>query len=304
MIRKIDYMKSCSYVCFSLLRPALASRRRDRQASSENSGQELIINCNRLNKARTRHGSRPSFRQPGPGSQAGFSLLECLLSLSLGLLVLISALEVFSQSRRVFNRLKETQESSLAAAVAIEKVREDLETAGAGLPVRIFDPDFKALEASGDSLIIFSKDAFIKLESEASAGQDFLQVELTPGQSSGLRKGRALYITDRTRGQLAWITAVLQNRLSISPALRDSYNASQTELYLLSKIEIYLDSDQKILRRKVNDTSGQPLMEEANSFESSYDSEKNLAKVSLSTDSGGKGYEYYLALYPKNLGKT
>ena len=289
------------------VKAVLAKSSRDRQAASKNLRSKPMTAFNRQNEKRPispRHGSRPSFRQPGPGSQSGFSLLECLLSLSLGLLVLISALEVFSQSRRVFNRLKETQESSLAAVVALEKIREDLETSGAGLPVRIFDSDFKVLEASAGSLIIFSKDDFLRLASEVGAGQESLQVELRTGQLASLRKGRALYITDGTQGQLIFITGVWENRLSISPPLSGSYQASQTAIYLLRKVEIYLDINQKILRRKVNDTSGQPLMEEANSFESSYDSEKNLAKVSLSTDSGGKGYEYYLALYPKNLGKT
>lgn len=284
----------------------LTNRHRDQQAPSENLRPEPKIAFNRLREKRAVRNQQVSgsfTRSPGFRSQPGFSLLECLISLSLGLLILISALEVFSQSRKIFNKLKETQESSLAAVATLEKIREDLEAAGAGLPRRIFDSDLKVLEATGGSLIIFSKDDFLRLTSEAWTAQESLQIELKTARLSSLRNGRALYITDGTKGQLIFITGVWETRLSISPPLSDSYKVGQTEIYLLRKVEIYLDTDQKILRRKVNDTSGQPLMEEVASFESTYDSEKNLVESSLSTESGGKSYEYQQVIYPKNLRK-
>lgn len=241
---------------------------------------------------------------PGQFHPPGFTLLECLISLSLSLLILISALEISSRSRHVFFRLKETQEASLAAALALEKIREDLETAGAGIPVFPGDETFSPLQASAGRLIIFSVEGRTRLLEEAAAGQDFLLIELLPGQATKWRKGRALYLVDGLSGQLTYITAVSENRLSISPVLTFSFAADRSQLILLEKIEIYPDLQQKILRRKVNDTSGQPLLEEVFSFEADYKPAENLVVVRLTTASGVKRHDYELVLYPKNLGKS
>jgi len=86
---------------------------------------------------------------------AGFSLLECLISLSLSLLILVSAVEVSVQARRVFVKLRESQEKNLAAAIALEKMREDLETAGAGIPGPLPDSDFVPVQVNNQTLTIF-----------------------------------------------------------------------------------------------------------------------------------------------------
>ena len=244
--------------------------------------------------------SRHSVQSQSPG----FTLLECLISLSLSLLILVSALEISTQARQVFFRLKETQESSLAAAVALEKIREDLETAGAGLPTLPGSENFLPLQASAECLIIFSAEVRTQLLTDAVAGQDFVLIELLPGLASKLRKGRALYLTDGVSGQLTYVLAVSGNRLSVSPALAFSLAAVRSLLLLLEKIEIYPDRQQKILRRKVNDTSGQPLMEGVISFGAAYGPAENLAVVRLTAASGVKSHDYELLLYPKNLRKN
>lgn len=243
-------------------------------------------------------------RRSGQGHSPGFTLLECLISLSLSLLILVSALEISTQARQVFFRLKETQESSLAAAVALEKIREDLETAGAGLPTLPNNENFLPLQASTECLIIFSAEVRTKLLADAVAGQDFVLIELPSGLASKWRKGRALYLTDGVSGQLTYISAVSGNRLSISPPLAFSFAADHSLLLLLEKIEIYPDRQQKVLRRKVNDTSGQPLLEEVVSFGAAYRPAENLAVVRLTAASGVKSHDYELLLYPKNLGKN
>jgi len=52
---------------------------------------------------------------------SGFSLLESLISLSLSLFILISALEVMTQAKRIYSRSQSEQETALGAAVALEK---------------------------------------------------------------------------------------------------------------------------------------------------------------------------------------
>ncbi|MCR4395527.1 MAG: hypothetical protein NUW07_02190 [Candidatus Saccharicenans sp.] len=246
----------------------------------------------------------PADGQVAQGQSPGFTLLECLISLGLSLLILISALEISTQARRVFFRLKETQESSLAAAVALEKIRQDLETAGAGIPSWPGPGNFSPLLASAERLIIFSAEVKTVLLADAEAGQDFLLIELIPGLASKLRKGRALFLADGVLDQLTYVAAVSGNRLSISPALSFSFAADRSQLLLLEKIEIYPDHQQKILRRRINDTSGQPLIEDVISFGVGYTPSENLAVVKLTTACGEKSHDYELVLYPKNLGKS
>lgn len=240
---------------------------------------------------------------PNPRRTAGFSLLECLISLSLSLLILVSALEVSVQARRVFVKLKEAQEKDLGVAVALEKMREDLETAGAGIPKLISGTGLSPIQLNGQTLAIFSADGKTRLLADISSGQGFLLVEVNAALSSILKKGRALYLTDGNSGELTYINGVAGNSLTISPAFNTAFEAARTEVIVLEKIELYLDRQQKILRRRVNSTTGQPLAEAIEGFTVSYQAEDNLASITLSIDSGGKVHEYELVMYPKNLGR-
>ncbi len=246
--------------------------------------------------------SKNSLR-PSPGQPAGFSLLECLVSLSLSLLILIAALEVAVQARRVFVKLRESQEKNLAVAVALEKMREDLETAGAGIPGLLLGKGLTPLQLSGQTLVIFSADGKTSLLADVSPGQSYLLVQLSSEVSSILKKGRAVYLTDGNSGELTYIISVSVNSLAVSPALNTAFEAARTEVIVLEKIELYLDRQQKILRRRVNNTTGQPLLEEAEDFTALYQAENNLASIILSTESGGKAHEYELVMYPKNLSR-
>lgn len=254
--------------------------------------------------SQTNYRQQQKYHRPGPKFQGGFSLLECLVSLSLSLLILISALEFSVQARKAFFRLKEAQERSLAAAVALEKIREDLETAGAGIPDLPSDDYFRPLQANGQTLVIFSAEERSVLLSDADAGQDYLLVELKPGFSSTLKKGRSIFLSDGNSGMLTSITAISGNRLVISPALETSFPSGRTQITVLEKIELYLDAQQKILRRRVNSTSGQPLIEEVTAFQTAYLPSQNLAKIILTSESGGQYHDYELLIYPKNLRKN
>lgn len=234
---------------------------------------------------------------------AGFSLLECLISLSLSLLILVSALEVSVQARRVFVKLREAQEKDLGLAVALEKMREDLETAGAGIPRLLSGTGLSPIQLNGQTLAIFSADGKTRLLADISSGQTYLIVEVNAALSSILKKGRALYLTDGTCGELTYITSVSGNRLAVSPAINTAFEAARTDIIVLEKIELYLDRQQKILRRRVNNTTGQPLAEAIEGFTVSYQAEDNLASITLSIDSGGKVHVYELVMYPKNLSR-
>jgi len=236
-------------------------------------------------------------------NKPGFSLIECLLSLTLSLLIFIWALEIFSLSKKVFYRLKEEQETILAAVTALEKIREDLETAGAGLLPSGKNFGLAPLTADSGNLLMFSKEKKLTVAAGIEANQNFLIIVPDSDSSSSLRKGRALLIKDNQKGEVVYITGLSDNHLTVSPALVESYSASESEVLLLEKIEIYFNEKQKILRRRVNDTSGQPLVEGVNNFAAFYDPGKNLVQIILGLNQPEEE-SYELVFYPKNTTKS
>ena len=77
-----------------------------------------------------------------------------------------------------------------------------------------------------------------------------------------------------------------------------SYRQQTAEVYSVKKISFYQDLKSRILRRKVNSSPAQPLLEEVEAVEFSYDAAPNLIKVNLKTTEE-KTYE--LSVFPKNV---
>ncbi|MBP6909298.1 MAG: hypothetical protein KBC18_02600 [Candidatus Saccharicenans sp.] len=233
----------------------------------------------------------------------GFSLLESLISLSLSLFILVSALEVMTQAKRIYSRSQSEQEAALGAAVALEKIREDLERAGAGLEGHRPETDCWPIKVANSVITMYSGDITIKLAADIEAGQTSALVILWPGSDSKLRAGRTMLLAGQNQVELVEITGVMNNRLFVSPAFSSSFRAAESAAYLLETVEFYLDSKQPILRRKVNGTSGQPLLEEVSSFEPAYDQLSNLVSIRLGTGSK-KEKSYEFLFYPKNTAGT
>ncbi|MGC8746756.1 MAG: hypothetical protein ACP5SQ_09040 [Candidatus Saccharicenans sp.] len=231
---------------------------------------------------------------------SGFTIIECLMSLSLSLVILASATEILIRAKKILNKLNEEHESILLAVTALEKMREDLEKAGAGLNLEVEVKDFKPIEAKNSYLLIFSKEKTIKIQENLALGTNSIKVAPDSELNSLLKKGRQIVIKNRQQGEMLTITSFFGNTMTISPALTYAYDCSESEILVLEKVEIYLDEKQSILRRKVNDGSGQPLLEETQQFETDYDQAKNLLSAKLIV---GKTKEkaYDLVLFPKNL---
>jgi type II secretory pathway pseudopilin PulG len=239
--------------------------------------------------------------KPRFANRPGFSLLEIILSLSLCLFIFLSALEVLGNAKRIFSRLSEAQESALAAVAASEKILEDLEEAGCGLSLCLMTAGFEPLKAADQQLLIFSADNETVLVEPAMAGQNILKIAIRPGLSPLLRKGRALYLYQEPQGELVYLAMVSGTQLTLTSVLKNDYKPQDTRVIFLQKVEIYLDRKQNILRRKVNDTSGQPLLEGAFLFETYYNPEENLARVRFLSRNGRQPEEYFFIVFPKNL---
>ncbi|HUM33672.1 MAG: hypothetical protein WBK32_01740 [Candidatus Saccharicenans sp.] len=234
---------------------------------------------------------------------SGFSLLESLISLTLSLLILVSALEVMTQARKLYSRLQAEQEAALGAAMALEKIREDLEQAGTGIEGHRPQADSWPIKIEDSVITLLSGEISLTLASDIEAGQNSAPIIPWSGSGSKLKTSRVILFACQGQTDLVEITSISNNQLTVSPAFSSSFRASETFSYLLEKIEIYLDSKQSILRRRVNSTSGQPLLEGVRSFKPAYDPESNLVSIRLKTGLK-KEKTYELFFYPKNTSKT
>ena len=87
-------------------------------------------------------------------SKKGFSLIECLISLSLFLIIVLACLEFFGKTRNIFFKLKENKEAREGVLAALGKIRTDLNQGGAGLidPAQsVFLKGYRKITASSSS---------------------------------------------------------------------------------------------------------------------------------------------------------
>ena len=229
-------------------------------------------------------------------SNAGFSLIESLLSLSLFLFILVSSLEFFISTRNHFFDLKDEQEVNQAAYATLDKIRLDLCESGRGLIAPQSAGLIEAIHASGNTLIIQSKDQDIPLGNDLVAGQTFIPLTST----AGINKGQNLCITDPEKREVKTIISVDKQGLTLSSALNSSYAKDDATVALIRTVSFYLDTHSGILRRKVNASPAQPLLEEVDSFDFAYEVASNIISLNLTlTTKEEKKYE--TSIFPKNM---
>lgn len=226
----------------------------------------------------------------------GFTLVEALIVLGLSLLVFLAAFEFFGLSRSFFYELKGAQEDNLAVQAALDKLRIDLLRAGCGLELAIRCGAVDGVTAAG-SLVILSQETAYSLVADCAAGDNRLSLEKT----SGLSAGRIVCLADEDKAERHVIAAVEADAIALSEPLQDHYLGSESRLLLLEEVTYFLDEAASILRRKVNASPAQPLLDSAGLFEFAYLEEDNLVRVRLA-DKKDMERAHELSVFPKNLG--
>lgn len=229
-------------------------------------------------------------------SEAGFSLIESLLSLSLFLIIFLSSLEFFGFTRNLFLKIKTKQETKEAALATLDKMRFDLLEAGLSLQQPISLGVLDGITESEDTLIIISKEKTFAPLGDLAAGQIIIQLNST----SKLKKGRKVCVFDSTRGEVKSISSVDKESIVLSSPLNFSSLKEETSVFLLREVSFFLDKNKHTLRRKVNTSSAQPLLEEVGLFDFHHEKATNLLRLSLSlTTNKEKVYETFV--FPKNI---
>lgn len=230
--------------------------------------------------------------------EKGFSLIESLMSLSLFLIILLSSLEFFASARSHFLKLKDGQEINQAAYSALDKMRGDILQGGLGLlmPARL--GVLECISKNNGTLIIYIKEKDLSLLTDLVSGQTRILV----GSTKKIKKGRELCIFDSNKGEAKSISSVNSDSLVLSSPLNSSYQKDGTSLILLKKISLFLDEDKHILRRKINASSSQPLVEDVTSFDFNYEKSTNLTRLRLGLKANkNKEREYEISVFPKNV---
>lgn len=228
--------------------------------------------------------------------KGGFSLIEMLIVMGLSLLVVLAASEFFGMTQSLFLKLKGAEEDSFAIQAALGKMRIDLLRAGFGLEPAIRAGAVEGIIA-GSSLVILSQEAEYDLSADCASGDQRISLEKT----SGLSAGRAVCLADEEKAERHTVAALEGSTVVLSDPIENPYAPADARLLLLEEVSYFLDARTDVLRRKVNASPAQPLLDNAGLFEFAYVEKDNLVRVKLA-DKKNMERVHELSVFPKNLG--
>ena len=228
------------------------------------------------------------------GAQGGFTILECLLAMTIFSVIVLAGFECFGTARRLFSKLRSAQDDRLDVLIALDKIRADVQAAGAGLAVpAALGLIFPVAEDAGE-LRLASAEKSLAIPDGLARGQ----TEIPLSDARGLAAGRTVCVCGGMKGLLARITSIDGSVVRISPPLTHSFGAGEASLLLVQEVALFLDPETAVLRRRVNASSAQPLLEGAGSFSFSIEPLSSLTRVRLVLSSQETTYE--IAILPKN----
>jgi len=209
--------------------------------------------------------------------KGGFSLVECLLGMALSLFVITSSLQFFGLAQKVFFRLKEREEAGQGALAALDKMRIDLLHAGRGLAGEMALGLVDAARATDDELRTTSLEKPLMLTGTARAGD----IRLLLASTADIAFGQEICLSDGSAGEVRTVAAVEHGAVSLREPLERDYSLDTAVVSLLENVAYFLDGPARILRRRVNSGSAQPLLENIAAAIWLYDPEARLVRVRL-----------------------
>lgn len=192
----------------------------------------------------------------------GFTLIECLLAASLLMVILAGTLELSRSSRRFFFRLKDSQEFNQEIWAAQDRLRRDMARAGSGLSDLIAAGLISGIEREGLSLALYSEETSFPLPFEIQSGSQIIELPSTDSFS----RGQLIALVDENKAEIASVEKVEKRRLILSKPVLWGYKNGSARIIAVEKICYFLDEKTGILRRKVNLSPAQPLLENVDSF--------------------------------------
>ncbi|HMA53445.1 MAG TPA: type II secretion system protein [Acidobacteriota bacterium] len=215
--------------------------------------------------------------------KGGFTLIECLVGLALSFFVISTGLEFTIRAEKAFLRLKEREEAGQAALAALDRMRIDLLHAGRGLSPEIGLGLLEAAAATPDELRTASLEKKLSLAADARAGDTRLSLlstaDVTAGQQLALREGAA--------GEVRTVILVEAGAVVVDAPIARDYARGTAFFSLVERVTYFLDAGARVLRRRVNASPAQPLLEDAVLAVWSLDSASHLVRIRLELDIEG-----------------
>jgi hypothetical protein len=191
--------------------------------------------------------------------RGGFTLIECLLGLALSLFVISAGLEVYARIHKAFAGLKAREEADQSALAALDRMRIDLLHAGLGLVPEMSLGLVAAAEANPAELRLTSVEKVLHLAAEAGAGGTRLALTST----ADIVAGQRIALRDGAVGEVRTVVRLEAGAVVLEAPLERTYASGTAALSLLELVTYFLDGPARILRRRVNTSSAQPLLENA-----------------------------------------
>ena len=193
----------------------------------------------------------------------GFSLLEAVVALVLGLGILVLVVANISESARSSKKVINNQEKMESIFHTVEMIRSDLTKCGMRLqeaarvfPLHLFqnsDFSFKVTYGIGDETLI----------QDSHEGEDTITII----RNEFFSKGKKIMIYDPGQGvyEVNEIKALQGNCLILADELQNNY-PYKSPVIALKEVEYKLYNEQNALKRKVNKGYFQPLIEQVTDF--------------------------------------
>jgi len=205
------------------------------------------------------------------------------------------ALGFFNTAKGLFFKLRDAEESALAAMAALDKMRIDSLRAGRGIVGPMDLGLIDGLSVEGGELTIIAAEKELVLVEDTVSGQQRISFTAT----DGLNKGKGICFNSKDCGEVATIASVEQSSVILADPLVYSYAKDLSSAVLLEKVRIFLDGEDGVLRRAVNGASAQPLLENVRTLSMDFDPGANLLRLELIPDSKTeKKHEF--SIFPKN----
>jgi len=227
--------------------------------------------------------------------QRGFSLLEGLISLFLFLLIILFCLECFLNVRKHFAKLKVTETSNTAVYAALDRMRKDLSEAGSGLVDALRLQILKGINDEQGILVVLSGDENLLCGDALYSGQQ----RIPTSDADRVKKGQTVGLFNPYGGEVHSVISTDADSIVIDSPLLFDYPMENARFVLLRKISLYLDKSSGVIRRMVNASPAQPLLENVASFTFDYTEHTNLVRLDL-TLTGSEEEKYETMLFPKN----
>ncbi len=231
--------------------------------------------------------------------KSGLTILECLVGMTLSFFVVCSSLAFFGFAQKSFFNLKEKEETGQAFLAALDKIKVDLLHAGQGLVLPFSRGALEPVTTAEGVLTLVRASSYYALEESVETGD----VRLPLQRVTDLREGREICVWDENKGEVREVALVdIGNRaILVTSPLEWPYIKDRTSVALLETIHLFLDERTGILRRRVNLSSAQPLLENVKVLDFEYERGMNLVSVRLEGQSQG-GRTYGITVFPKNSG--